>query len=129
MEDNILPDPIILKGQRILLEDLALSCHIGLSDEERAVAQTLLVSMVLELTPTLPQQDAIDEVVNYADLVEGLRKIARERPVKLLETLVQSMVPLAFADARVQQARITLRKPDIFDDAAAVGVTFDFTRG
>lgn len=113
--------------QRLLIEDLVLRLRIGVGEAERSAPQRLLVSLAVEVEPAEPRHDDVAEVVNYGVIADGIRALAN-REVKLLETLAGEIATVAFADARVRAVEITLRKPDLFDDVAAVGIIQRFLR-
>lgn len=114
-------------AQRLLIEDLVLRLRIGVGEAERAAPQRLLVSLAVEVEPSAPERDAVEEVVDYGAIAEAVRGLAG-REVKLLETLAREIAALAFLDDRVRGVEITLRKPDLFEDVAAVGITQRFLR-
>lgn len=128
MGGNILPDPIARTAQTLLIENLALSIKIGVGADERAEPQRLLVNLWIEVEGQVPQKDEVDEVVDYGSIVRGLRQIAAQTSLKLLETLAERMRHVIFADPRVRSCRLQLKKPDIFPDAEAVGVEISYTR-
>jgi dihydroneopterin aldolase len=63
-----------------------------------------------------------DGIMNY-DIVRSAIAGWRGRPhVELLETLVEELVGVCLGMRAVQACRVSVVKPDIFNDAAAAGV-------
>ena len=51
------------------------------------------------------------------------------RLYELLETLLHELVTLCFRDARVSACRVSIMKPDIFNEASGAGVEVYQVRG
>ncbi|MCR6629847.1 MAG: dihydroneopterin aldolase [Magnetospirillum sp.] len=114
----------------ILVRNLVLPVRIGIHPHERAAPQRVRCSVELAVAETGPViADHIDEVVNYEYVVTGLRRLAAEDSVNLLETLAEKAAALCLSHPRARRVRITLEKLDAFEDAAAVGVAIERRRG
>jgi dihydroneopterin aldolase len=106
---------------RIVLRDLVISLAIGVPDQERQRPQRVAVSLDLTVRHPGPGfRDEIVAVLSYHGLVEAIRGLTG--PVKLLETLAERIAALCLADARVLAVEVRVEKPDVYPDAAAVGV-------
>lgn len=67
---------------------LRLRGNVGVSDEERATPQELVVAVEVELPGELyPKTDELSEAADYAAAVRIAESVARERPYRLLETM------------------------------------------
>ena len=113
-------DRISCSDTCVFVEGMRLSCRVGVGDEERSAAQTVLVNFACALKPS----DIVDDVsdtVNYADLVKKIRGIVGER--RLLETLALEIAAVCFQSHRVVSVSVTLRKMNILSEVDAVGVT------
>ena len=73
-----------LTRQVIHIRDMTLSCHIGLTEAERARAQRLRLNVALTLVPQATCEDCIEETINYGTLARAIR-----------ETLLQTQRPSA----------------------------------
>jgi dihydroneopterin aldolase len=111
----------------LLVEDLLVMLRIGVGAAERSQPQRVLVTLRAEVAAPPPARDRVEEVVDYGWLAEQVRALASEE-VQLLETLAIEIAKRAFAEPRLSALEITLRKPDIFADARAVGVCLRFYR-
>ena len=69
------------------------------------------------------------EVIDY-DRVRNYLKSWEQKPhTPLLETLAEELVEFSFADERVDAVRVSLVKPDIFNEAHGAGVELFRRRG
>jgi dihydroneopterin aldolase len=104
--------------------------HHGVYDFERRAGQEFVVdvSLVLDLAPAAASDDVAD-TVHYGDLARRLVEIVGGEPVNLLETLADRLLAACLADARVDEATVTVHKTQapIPHEFADVSVTL--TRG
>jgi dihydroneopterin aldolase len=61
-------------------------------------------------------------IVDYDYIREALKKWPRRKHTVFIETLLDELVNLCFRDKRVQAARVSIFKPDIYNEAAGAGV-------
>lgn len=74
-------------GYALRLRGIRVHSHMGVSDEERAKSQALLVAVDVELRSELyPAVDELDQAADYAEVALVADESARERPYRLLET-------------------------------------------
>lgn len=110
------------KPDAILIEELELSAHIGVPEEERAAPQRLTVTLVLEPAHGLAGLgDEIANTVNYFDAARLVQAEARRRPRRLIETLAEEIAALLLEGFALRAVEVTLRKY-ILPDACAVAV-------
>lgn len=97
----------------ITISRLRCSAHIGCEDDERAVAQALLITATVELdTREAAKTDDLAKTVNYAQLSKQLMRCCEESTCKLIETLAERLANLCLnASERVNSATIEIRKP------------------
>jgi dihydroneopterin aldolase len=114
---------------RIFIRDLVLSCSIGVYDYEKLAPQRVRINVdVTAREPNAALEDDIVKVVSYDDLVKGIRAIAAEGHINLVETLAERVASLCLADPRVVNVRIRVEKPDVIVDAGGVGVEIERRR-
>ena len=77
----------------LVLPGVRCRAHIGLSEEERAEAQWVVVDLALSFTspPAATHSDRIDDTVDYATLTATVVKVCTSRPYVLLERLAQAL--------------------------------------
>ncbi len=123
-----MPEPApSLEALTLLIEALVLNTRIGVGDAERSAPQRILVELAVEVTARQPESDSVAEVVDYGAIAQRVRALAQgER--HLLETLAREVAAAAFVDPAVAAVAVTLRKPDLFADCAAVGIRARYRR-
>jgi len=94
------------------LVDLELTCHLGVPAEERAQTQKILCTAVFPV-PNLKkaaETDNLEHTVNYYDLSQLLKKTARQKERKLIETLATDLAQSAFKQFPLHWIQIELKK-------------------
>lgn len=112
-----------VKGaDQIVISELELQAQIGVPEAERKHSQRLTVEMWL--TPKRDFRDLGDEIgntVDYFTLTRRIQELARERPRKLIETLVQEVAECLLGEFPLREVEVELRKY-ILPDTAYVAV-------
>ena len=107
----------------VLIEDLVVSCVIGVHAWERQIQQRLTVTLEVETDFTAAAEgDNLARTVDYAALAELTAGIARDGRFKLLETLGERIADAVLGEPGVSGVVVTIRKPAAVPSAAAVGV-------
>ena len=109
-----------MNTNKIILRQLALSCIIGIDEAEQPVRQAIRIDAEISLK-TLPTDDKTP-LVNYADLVETLRLLARENRFGLLETFAEQAAQTLLTPEAVSEVRLYCHKPKIFPDIREIGI-------
>jgi dihydroneopterin aldolase len=120
---GIIPDHLKVRQSRILLDSLEVITDIGFHEFEVGAPQRLLITVELwldELVP--PADDDHQSAWNYDYLRTEVVRIAQERRYNLQETLVHAIFQRVAAYRGVKALRVKSVKPDIYEDAKAVGV-------
>ena len=113
---------------RILIDRLELSSHIGVPDEERAAAQRLTVNLVLEpLRDFTALGDALENTVDYFLVCAEIKALSLVRPRRLLETLAEDIATLLLARFPLRAVEVELRKY-ILPDTAFVAISLTRAR-
>ena len=109
---------------RVVLRDVETEAHVGLhaweQHPERPTRLLVNVEMFAHTDGAIPETAAT--IIDY-DYVHAAIKTWPARPhTALLETLAEELVTLCLANARVEACRVSVVKPDIFNNAAGAGV-------
>jgi dihydroneopterin aldolase len=111
--------------QQIVIDGLRICCHVGVPDEELAVAQELLLHILLEPLADWDQlNDDITRTIDYAAVVHELESLACARPRRLIETLAVDAVDFLMANYPLQSAKVTIEK-FILSQTRAVAVVVE----
>jgi 7,8-dihydroneopterin aldolase/epimerase/oxygenase len=96
----------------IALRGLVCHGHHGVYADERRDGQAFVVDALLMLdTREAAGSDALADTVDYGALAQALAAVVAGEPVDLLETLAARLVAVCLADRRVDEAEITVHKP------------------
>jgi len=95
----------------IFIDSLELTTHIGVPDAERETAQRLTVSLLLETMPNFSKiGDDLAETVDYFQVCECVKALAKARPRHLIETLAVEIAELLLAKFSLCAVEVELRK-------------------
>jgi len=111
---------------RVFLQEVALSLKLGATEWERHPDKRMkvLVDVDCFLRQDRHEGETLDSVLDYDRLYRRLLSWQDRPHTELLETLAQDLADFCLADPRVEACRVTLRKPEIYWNAAAAGVEF-----
>jgi dihydroneopterin aldolase len=96
----------------IRIVDLEVASRIGVSDEERARPQRLLVTLEMRVDDfaKAAKEDDLSLTVDYADVAEYVRNFATERPRKLVETFAEDLAEGLLGAFLIKRLRIEVKK-------------------
>ena len=113
---------------RISLVDLEVFYCIGVTDEERAQPQRLLITVDLDVdVSAAASSDRIERTINYHALAEKLLGYGAKRSWKLLEKLTSDLADMILAEFRPQVVTVEVKKFPI-PQARHVSVTLTRTK-
>jgi dihydroneopterin aldolase len=101
----------------------------GVFEFERRDGQVFVVDLVLFLdTVEAARTDDLQQTVDYGSLVARVKNAVESDPVDLIETLAARLAALCLEDPRVQEAEVTVHKPDAPIEATFSDVALTITR-
>lgn len=114
---------------RITLTGLEVFAHHGVFDFEREQGQLFIIDaeVLVDMQPAA-DGDALANTVHYGELAEAILEAVANDPVDLIETLAQRVADVALGFAGVNEARITVHKPDAPIDATFRDVSVSIVR-
>jgi len=110
---------------RVALRDVEVEAHVGLHPWERHPERPSRLLITVEMFAHLGRDHGgghAKPVIDYDRVRNGLRGWTSRPHTPLLETLAEEVVALCFADSAVEACRVSVVKPDIFNDTAGAGV-------
>jgi dihydroneopterin aldolase len=120
---GLVPDRLKVRSARIVLESLEVQTDIGFHDFEVGTPQRLIVTVEIWLEDvSAPSDDDPARAWNYDFLRSEVEELAGERRYNLQETLAHAVFDRIAAFHGVKHVRIRTSKPDIYPEAAGVGV-------
>ena len=121
---SALSHPALRACRRLFLQNYEVNINIGVHDFEKRAEQRVLINvdLFIPLAMSTPQQDKLDEVVDY-DFMRSViaARIARGH-IHLQETLCDDVARIMLEHPRVKAVRVSTEKPDVYPDCQSVGV-------
>jgi 7,8-dihydroneopterin aldolase/epimerase/oxygenase len=112
----------------VSVRDLAVSAVIGVHGWERAIEQTLVVSvdMAADVARAAATDDLAD-ALDYSAVADTIATVLREGKFRLIETAAERVAERVLAAFPVSWLRLTVRKP-IANRAYTAAVTIERAR-
>jgi 7,8-dihydroneopterin aldolase/epimerase/oxygenase len=114
------------KNYRIFVRDLEMIASVGVYEFEKVRPQRIRVSIDLIVGPrAVDATDTVDTVLSYENIVKAIRAIVATGHFHLIETLAEKIAAECLNHYTVASAKVKIEKPDIFPDAATVGIEIE----
>ena len=96
---------------KITIADLEVQYHVGVTDEERAKPQRLLVTVDLNVDfSTAAISDRLERTINYHEVAQDLLKFGNGRNWKLLEKLATNIAETIMVKYKPQAVEVEVKK-------------------
>lgn len=117
-------DPLLLSCRRVFLRNYEVWINIGVHEFEKRAEQRVIINVDLyvPLELSTPHEDELDEVVDYDFIRRTVAARLSKGHIQLQETLCDDILTAILAHPKVQAARVSTAKPDVYPDCEAVGV-------
>ena len=112
----------------VKIDRLILPLAIGILPHEKKTQQQVVIS--IDMTVKIPERpsEGDQNYVSYAPIVEHLQELSvSKRHIDLVEQLADEIFAFLFTDTRIGRARVEVMKPEIFPEAAGVGISIERT--
>lgn len=121
--DGAVPERLLPRTRKIVLEDYCLTVDIGFHDFEVGNPQRLFVTAEVWVDESsFASEDEAASAWDYDFLRTAIGALAEGKRYNLQETLIREIYDMVAARRGVTALRISTRKPDIYPDCAGVGV-------
>lgn len=109
---------------KIFIRNWIVRTTIGVSDEERACQQDVVLNIVLYTDFVhAAQTDDVNDTVSYFDLHAKIGAFLSASSFKLIEVLANAIADICLEDSKVSQVEVTVEKPHILSAVESAGVT------
>ena len=99
-------------SDRIILQGMQFYGFHGVNPEERALGQSYLVDLAVELDLSAPgHTDRLEDTISYTHLYRAVQSVLEGESKNLLEAAAQSIADRLLADFPIQSVRLTVKKP------------------
>jgi 7,8-dihydroneopterin aldolase/epimerase/oxygenase len=96
---------------KITIVDLEVFYHVGVTDQERAKPQRLLVTVDMSLDFTIAAvSDRIERTISYQAVAEEVLKFGENRSWKLLEKLVTNLAERVMTQYSPEELMVEVKK-------------------
>ena len=101
-----------LPSDRIILNGMQFYGFHGANAEEKALGQTYLVDLAVELDLTTPgQSDQLTDTVSYTRLYHAVKAVIEGEPKNLLEGIANSIASCILKEHPVTSVQVIVKKP------------------
>ncbi len=116
--------PDLANCRRLFLRNFAVQINIGVHEFEKQGEQRVLVNvdLYIPLAVSTPQEDRLEEVVDYDFMRETITKRTAQGHIQLQETLCDDVAHTLLAHPKVWAVRVSTEKLDVYPDCESVGV-------
>jgi dihydroneopterin aldolase len=111
--------------RHMFIRDLVLDCWIGVHHFERDANQKVCINIDLTMDGSRPLGDSIDNVLNYDEVITGVKAIIDGGHINLVETLADRIGDFCMANPLVLHARVRVEKPGAISEAAGAGIEIE----
>ena len=113
---------------KITIVDLEVFYCVGVTDEERAKPQRLLLTVDMNFDfSSAAVSDRIEKTINYFEVSQDLLKFGQERSWKLIEKLAANIADMILAQYKPQAVLVEVKKFAV-SQARYVSVTLTKSR-
>lgn len=96
---------------RISIVDLEVFYHVGVTEEERATPQRLLITVDMGYDfASAALSDRVEKTINYFEVCQELLKYGDGRSWKLLEKLITNIVDMIMLKFKPQEVIVEVKK-------------------
>ena len=121
---SFLSYPSLAQCRRLFLRDYEVMLNIGVHEFEKKGEQRVIfnVDLFIPLAESTPQNDLLDEVVDYDFIRDTIAQRIAKGHIHLQETLCDDIAGAMLTHPKVRAVRVSTEKPDVYPDCNAVGV-------
>ena len=112
--------------RKVLIRDLILKISVGIHGFEKKKKQRVKFNIDIKADPNLvPNDNSLDSIINYEDVIKNIKKITDKKHYSLLETLAEKIFLKLFENRRVKKVKLRIEKLDILKNTSSVGIEIE----
>ncbi len=114
---------LMLNCRKLFLRNYEVQINIGVHEFEKKGEQRVFINvdLYIPLAQSTPQQDDLDEVVDYDFIRRSVAQRVEKGHIHLQETLCDDLLQVMLAHPKVLAAKVSTEKPDVYPDCESVG--------
>ncbi len=110
----------------IFLNEVRVETKLGVPDWERMTPQTILLDVEIAMPHNRScQTDAIDDTIDYGQVVAKIRQSLKEHSFKLVEALAEHVCQIILHDFGAPWVKVRVAKPGILPGVKSLGVVIE----
>jgi dihydroneopterin aldolase len=109
----------------IFIEEMRVEANVGIYGRERVTSQTVEINLTFGVPDEAAMDDDIEKTIDYAVVIERVRKELAERHFNLLETLGEYVIKLMLEEFRAPWVKISIAKVGVARGVKRVGVQIE----
>ena len=112
------------KKWSIVIQDLLISCRIGIYPKEQDVYQDVLINLECDYYAPLPTavNTDVSQVLCYDSLSQEIQAIAQRGHIHFLESFAETIADYCLKDPRTRTVKLSIMKLNALDNAKSAGV-------
>ena len=112
--------------RKILIRDLILKISVGIYGFEKRKKQRVRFNIDINTDPNLiPDDNNLDSIINYEDVIKDIKKITNKKHFLLLETLAEKIFLKLFENRRIKKVKLRIEKLNILKNTSSVGIEIE----
>ena len=108
--------------RRVFVRDLVVDAELGVYESEKGRTQRVRLNLDVVTDATRPHSDEIENVLCYAELADGMRRILASRHINLVETIADEIAAFTLGYPQALIVTVRVEKLDAVPGTEAVGV-------
>lgn len=109
----------------IFIEEMRVEANVGIYDRERVTPQMVELNLTFGVPDEAAMDDDINKTIDYAVVIERIRKELHERHFNLLETLGEFVINLMLNEFGAPWVKISIAKVGVARGVRRVGVQIE----
>lgn len=110
----------------IFLSEVRVETRLGVPDWERMTPQTIVLDIEIGMPHSHAcQSDAIEDTIDYGQVVARIRETLQINSFRLVEALAEHLCQLIMTEFGAPQVKIKVAKPAILPGLKALGVIIE----
>lgn len=110
----------------IYLQEVKVETRLGVPEWERLLPQTIVLDIELAMPHSRAcQSDAIEDTIDYAQIVARIRQTLAERDFRLVEALAEHVCQLILEEFGTHWVKVKVGKPGILPGVKQLGVMIE----
>jgi 7,8-dihydroneopterin aldolase/epimerase/oxygenase len=107
----------------IFLEQVKVQTKLGVPEWERMTPQTIILDIEIGYDLSKPcLSDAIEDTIDYGQVVARIRETLTEHSFKLVEALAEHVCQLILKEFKAESVKVRVAKPAVLAGLKALGV-------